>query len=128
MQHSSCTQRLFHNPKHVQWVSKERLLIRNSDPVLFNCIRSFGRFAAFKKPQQHRFRFGMRRLKRGQKDAGQLADFRGMAKVILHKVLNSTSPTVVFIAKPFRNLDLHIKGQLIHCPICRNVQMAADRP
>ena len=114
VQQCACAQRLFKNAQQVDRVFEECFWISHSQAVLQDRIRRLCRFAPFEQTGQHRFWLGKGGLLRGQKDAGQFADLGGAAKVVLHEMLDRAPSVPIGIAHARGDLDLHVKGQLIH--------------
>ena len=51
-----------------------------------------------------------------------------MEEIILHEMLDCAAAALVAIAKALGNLNLQVKGQLIHSPAGDQMQMTAHRP
>ncbi len=77
---------------------------------------------------QRRLGLGVAGLKLGQENAGQLAHAGCVAEVVLHEHLDRAPAAAVVIAHARGNLDLKIKGQLVHRTLADVVEMPAHGP
>ena len=121
-------QGLFEQAQDVQLVLKELGVILDRQTVMDDLIKRLGLATTAKEPKDRRFFFDMHRLQRGQENPRQIAHMCGVVKIVLHEMFNRTAPAVIGVSHAAGDLDLHVKGQLIHRATGNQVQMTAHRP
>ena len=121
-------QRLFKDAQKVQLVGQKGPGVGHIDPALHQLIALADPLGQLEDPEQAGFALGVAGLQLGQEDAGQFAHLGGLAKVVLHEMLDRAPPARIAIAHPRRDFDLQVKGQHIGRAPGDIVQMAARGP
>ena len=124
----AAAQRLFENPQDIQRLARQVLCPGKVDAALNKPKTGFQLLAAAQEADQGRLTFGVARFELCQEDAGQLTDAGGVAKIILHEMFDRAPSALVTIAHAGGDLDLKVKGQLVHRTAGDVVKVTAHIP
>ncbi len=128
MDQKSGAQRLLEQPQQVERIGQKGRLVGDGQPPGDLDIPRAQPLAPLEQPLQQRLGLVLRRLKLGQEDAREIAHGRGVAEIVLHEDFHAPPTATVSIAHAVRDLDLHVKGQLVIGTPRDEVQMTAHRP